>query len=99
VRLPTGWWAQLPEPAVQLGLPGPELGTAGLIGPGELSGRALALGLCVIQLVLEIANALVGLEKLVHVKVNALGAGRLPDGVRMVSDESPVEHECASALA
>ena len=72
---------------------GPELGPACLIGVGELLGRALTHGLRVIQLMGEVAHGLVGLEKLVHVKVDPLGANRRLDGVRIVSDESPVEHE------
>ena len=71
---------------------------AGLIGLGVLLRRALPACLRLVQFMLELAAGLVEVEQFVHVQVDALD----PDGrlhrVRVLPDESLIQHGYASAL-
>src|SRR6202043_2432879 len=74
-----------------------QLGPAGLVGPGVLLGRALPQGLGPVQLGLQPAALPVQVEQLVHVQVDALDPDGRLDLVRVLPDESLVQHGYASA--
>ena len=82
---------------VELGRLGLQLGAAGLVGLGVLLGRALADRLGLIQFVLQLAADPVQVEQLVHVQVDALDPDGRLDLVRVLPDESLVQHGYASA--
>ena len=90
--------AQRPEVGLELGVLGPQLGPARLVGLGELPRRALPAGLGLVQFMLQLAADRIEVEQFVHVQVDALDPDGILHRVRVLPDFSPVQHEYASVL-
>ena len=83
---------------LELGVLGPQLGPPGVVGLGELLGRALPARLGLVQFMLELAAGPVEVEQLVDVQVDALGPDGVLHRVRVLPYLSPVQHGYASVL-